>query len=134
MDCTLHESLQTRILEWLAISFSRGSSQPRDRAQVSLTVGGFFTSLATREAKITGIISSFVLTYSENSFELIHKEESLLVSSGTSFVLGRRAWDTPPAQQVRPREHQAQPHLQEQLSVLHGTDRHGAHAPVFTLQ
>ena len=68
-----------------------------------------------------------------NNFELIHKVESLLVSSWTSFVLGRRAWDSPPAQQVRQREHQLQPHFQEELSVLHGTDRHGAHAPGFTL-
>ena len=36
MDCSLpgfsvHGTLQARILEWIAISFSRGSSQPRDR-------------------------------------------------------------------------------------------------------
>ena len=34
---------QERILEWVAISFSRGFSQPRDRTQVSCTAGGFFT-------------------------------------------------------------------------------------------
>ena len=42
--------LQARILEWVAIPFSRGSSQPRDRTQVSHSAGGFFTSWATREA------------------------------------------------------------------------------------
>ena len=42
--------LQVRILEWIAFPFSRGSSQPRDRTQVSLIAGGFFTSWATREA------------------------------------------------------------------------------------
>ena len=36
--------LQARILEWVAFPFSRGSSQPRDRAQVSHIAGGFFTS------------------------------------------------------------------------------------------
>ena len=39
--------LQPRILEWVAISFSRGSSQPRDRShisRVSCTAGGFFTA------------------------------------------------------------------------------------------
>ena len=36
--------LQARILEWVTVSSSRGSSQPRDRTQVSLTVGGFFMS------------------------------------------------------------------------------------------
>ena len=34
--------LQTRILEWVAMPFSRGSSQSRDRTQVSLIAGGFF--------------------------------------------------------------------------------------------
>ena len=43
--------LQARILEWVAISFSRGSSQPRDQSQVSCIAGGFFTFWATREAQ-----------------------------------------------------------------------------------
>ena len=51
MDYTLHGILQARILEWVAFPFSRGSSQPRDRTQVSLIVGRFFTSWATREAQ-----------------------------------------------------------------------------------
>ena len=42
--------LQARILEWVAIPFSRGSSWPRDRTQVSRTAGGFFTIWATRQA------------------------------------------------------------------------------------
>ena len=49
MDCGI---LQARILEWIAVPFSRGSSQPRDRTQVSLIAGRFFTSRATREAHI----------------------------------------------------------------------------------
>ena len=52
MDCSLpgssvHEILQTRILEWVAISFSRGSFQPRDRTRVSCVsciAGEFFTT------------------------------------------------------------------------------------------
>ena len=39
---TLHGILQARILEWVAFPFSRGSSQPRDRTQVSRIAGGFF--------------------------------------------------------------------------------------------
>ena len=35
MDCTVHGILQARILEWVAFPFSRGSSQLRDRTQVS---------------------------------------------------------------------------------------------------
>ena len=41
--------LQARILEWVAVSFSRGSSQPRDLTQVSCLAGGFCTILVTRE-------------------------------------------------------------------------------------
>ena len=50
MDYTVHGILQARILEWVAIPFSRGSSQARDRTQVSCIAGGFFTSWATTEA------------------------------------------------------------------------------------
>ena len=50
IDCTVQGILQARILEWVAFPFSRGSSQLRDRTQVSWIAGGFFTSWATREA------------------------------------------------------------------------------------
>ena len=48
MDCSLpgssvHEIFQARILEWVAIPFSSGSSRPRDQTQVSQTAGKFFT-------------------------------------------------------------------------------------------
>ena len=45
------EILQARILEWLpGPPPGLGSSQPRDRTQVSRIAGGFFTDRATREA------------------------------------------------------------------------------------
>ena len=44
VDYTVHGILQARILEWVAFPFSRGSSQPRDRAQVSCIAGRFLTS------------------------------------------------------------------------------------------
>ena len=55
VDCSLpgfsvHGILQARILEWAAISFFRGSSQPRDRTRVSCIVDRRFTVWATREA------------------------------------------------------------------------------------
>ena len=43
--------LQARILEWVAMPSSMGSSQPKDQTQVSHIVGGSFTVWATREAK-----------------------------------------------------------------------------------
>ena len=47
-DCSLpgfsvHGILQARILEWIAIPFSRGTSQPRNRTLVSCMAGRFFT-------------------------------------------------------------------------------------------
>ena len=54
-DCCLpgssvHGILQERILEWVPIPLSRGSSWPRNWTWVSCTVSGFFTVWATREA------------------------------------------------------------------------------------
>ena len=47
MDCSppgssIHGILQARILEWVAIPFSRGSSQPKDLTQVSCISGRYF--------------------------------------------------------------------------------------------
>ena len=52
MDYTVHGILQAKILEWLAIPFSKESSKHRDQTQVSRIAGRFFTSWATREAQI----------------------------------------------------------------------------------
>ena len=54
MDCSLpgssvHGIFQAIVLEWIAISFSRGSSQPRDQTRVSCIVDRSFTVWATRE-------------------------------------------------------------------------------------
>ena len=56
MDCSLpgsslHGILQARVLEWVAISFSRGSARPRDRTRVSCIPGRGFNLWATREAQ-----------------------------------------------------------------------------------
>ena len=51
MEYTVHGILQVKILEWVAVPFSRGSSQPRDQTQVSRITGGFFANWATREAQ-----------------------------------------------------------------------------------
>ena len=50
---SVHGILQARVLEWVAISFSRGSSQPRDRTQVSCIAGRRFTVWATRKCSIS---------------------------------------------------------------------------------
>ena len=77
LDCSLPGSsvrgiFQARILEWVAISFSRGPSGPSDRTQVSCIADGFFTFWATREApgfgeevwhwvkKLLNVLNSFI--------------------------------------------------------------------------
>ena len=59
MDCSLpgfsvHGVFQARILEWVAISFFRGSSWPRNRTWVSCIAGRFCTNWAKREAFLSG--------------------------------------------------------------------------------
>ena len=68
-DCSLtgssvHRLLQARILEWVAMPSSRGSSRPRDRTWVSHTAGSFFTLWANRETPRTYThICSFKIMY-----------------------------------------------------------------------
>ena len=50
LGSSVHEIPQARVLEWIAMLSSRGSSQPRDLTQVSLIAGRFFTGWATWEA------------------------------------------------------------------------------------
>ena len=57
MDCSLpcssvHGIFQARVLEWVTISLSRGSSRPRDRTWISRVVGRCCNLWATREALI----------------------------------------------------------------------------------
>ena len=58
MDCSLsgssvHGILQARILDWVAISFCKGSSWPRNQTQVSCIAGRFFTNWAIMQIKTT---------------------------------------------------------------------------------
>ena len=75
MDCSLpgssiHGIFQTRILEWVAISFSRGSSWPRDQTQVFRTVGRRFTLWATREVLRLSLMGSKITADGDRSHEI----------------------------------------------------------------
>ena len=80
VDCnppgsSVHEIFQARILEWVAISFSRGSSQPRDWTWVSCTAGRFFANGATRD-KLDNVIpkkSQILSGTTQQRFILIHE-------------------------------------------------------------
>ena len=61
---SVHEVLQARILEWVAILFSRGYSWPRDLTWVSCIVCRLFTIWAIREAPICGLCLRFFFVFS----------------------------------------------------------------------
>ena len=76
MDCSppgssVHGISQARILEWVAFSFSRGSSGPRDGTPVSCTTSRFFTAEPSGKARVcvgfsgknTGVDCHFLLLY-----------------------------------------------------------------------
>ena len=66
---SVHGILQARILQWVAIPFSKGSSWPRDQTQVSGIAGRFFTICATRDEKL---VTKTVLMQ-------IHRESKLIL-------------------------------------------------------
>ena len=80
MDCSLpgssvHGIFQAVVLEWIAISFSSGSSRPRDGTQVSRIVDRRFTVWATREVCKPEILalSSFCLSHHFSSLHPVQQ-------------------------------------------------------------
>ena len=78
MDYTVRGMLQARILEWVTIPFSRGSSQPRDQTQVSRIAGGFFTSWATNYPKPCALC-----IYCPSIWQACHTE----IQQGSAFAV-----------------------------------------------
>ena len=90
---SVHGILQAGILEWVAIPFSRRSSWPRNRIQVSHIAGRFFTISATREASKKQIIKQEYLIgykcfprYSYTFNELLLKCSSYLSKMKTLLL------------------------------------------------
>ena len=77
---SVHGILQARILEWVAISFSRGSSRPRDRTQVSCIIGRCFTIWATGKPHFAKCS-----IYSILSFYTVHEFSQQVYSGGLPF-------------------------------------------------
>ena len=88
MDCSLsgssiHGIFQASVLEWIAISFSRGLSWPRKWTRVSRTAGKRFTVWATREAQLwyylgvkkTVVLRKLTWNNFQDSVELQHNTE-----------------------------------------------------------
>ena len=67
--------LQARILEWVTMTFSRRSSQPRDWTQVSRIASRFFTIWATREAQVNCTSIKYIKKKKEREKEGEEEEE-----------------------------------------------------------
>ena len=91
MDCSspgssVHGIFQTRILEWVAISFSSGPSQPRDWTCVSCTAGGFFTHWAPWEAYTPATHNKYSLHSHHFTLRLSKISPSLTLGFTTGLV------------------------------------------------
>ena len=80
MDCSLpgssvHGIFEARTLEWVAISFSRGSSWARDRTRVSHIVGRLFTVWATREALVCVYVTDSLSCTPKNNTQIVTLSE-----------------------------------------------------------
>ena len=98
MDCRLpcssvHGILQVRIQDWVAIPFSRGSSQPKNRTQVSCITGRFFTIWATREA----LCVSWVISKARNKSSQMERWYLPTKQAWCVEVKAKRRWPEPTA-------------------------------------
>ena len=90
----VHEILQARILEWAAISFSRGSSRPSDQTCISALARGFFTTNTTWESYIIYIlyIYMYIHVYTHTGSLCVYWCLGVLlyvcVSQGQRFLTG----------------------------------------------
>ena len=82
--------LQATILEWVAIPFSRRSSQPKDWTQVSHIASGFFISRATREVTVTWddiwFCLCFLLSQPGHSTGCGEKKKKIAILKVGSFI------------------------------------------------
>ena len=82
---SVHWIFQARVLEWVAIPFSRRSSWPRDRTLVSSVAGRFFTTWATREAP--GLHKIYINNY--NAMKRLIKNWGLLRDEWESDIISK---------------------------------------------
>ena len=84
---SIHGIFQARILEWVAISFSRGSSRPKDRTRVSGKAGRCFTAWATSEVRSPVPFWPLFLCLPQRLFFQIHNQKQYLRLVSTLFFL-----------------------------------------------
>ena len=91
MDCSppgssVHGILQVRILEWVAIPSSRGSSHSKDQNPVSCTAGRFFTVWAPREVHVISLLEE-----NKNQWQTMDFSTDKIV---ITIVLVNQNWDS----------------------------------------
>ena len=125
-DCSppgspVHGVLQARILEWVAIPFSRGSSRPRDRTWVSRIGGRFFVTQATREAlnKVIASLSGSSHRYPEGKGA--GKGEPGAIGSPSALSRPEREphWWAPQCPPTGMGGHLGSPQPRPKLTILH---------------
>ena len=84
-----------RILEWVVMLSSRGSSQPRDRHQVSCTACRFFTMWVTRDAQViawfyANLFHNNIKTLFSNIDHFLYSETSVLWSRTSSMGISQK--------------------------------------------
>ena len=106
---SVHGIFQAIVLEWIAMSFSRGSSQPRDQTRVSHIVDRHFTVWATREVikvgsqETPGVTGKFGLGIRNEAGQklIVFCQENALVIANTLFQQHKRrlyTWTWPDGQ------------------------------------
>ena len=86
---SVHGILQARILEWVAMPFSRGSSDPGIKPMSLMSpalAGGFFTTSTTWEAPILGHASHFICLTPGTTLCYPHQAVTLSLSSGINLL------------------------------------------------
>ena len=99
---SVHGIFQARVLEWVAISFSKGSSWPRDQTQVFCIAGRRFTLWATREAYFIEVLLKSSTIVTELSISLFNSVSfcfmyfRALWLGEYMFIIWRRKWQPTP--------------------------------------
>ena len=115
MDCSLpgssvHGISQTRILEWVAISSSRGSSQPRNWTSISCIAGIFFTTVPPGKPPVDVVLMVFPGVMYECESWTVKKAEHQRIDAFERWCWRRvlkvswtaRRWNQPILKEINP--------------------------------
>ena len=79
-DSSVHETLQERILEWVAISFSRESSQPRNQTWIFCIADGLLEIMGIQDLSLKRNMITILVNKSGRGWEVRMESEKLYYS------------------------------------------------------